>query len=649
MSETSSMTTALVERVVCDITGCKKNYKNRNYMMNHIRNFHSKTGNEVQSPLGNFPSSIPARVLFDDNNDEDSSIQGNSRGEINSPKVISVTSFQCGACNIPFDKNEDAIIHMSDVHPKESVTATPTSSPAQSAASTPAPTASPNPQSVSQEVADELDREEEVLVAAAKEEDELYKDICLLVESMEDPESENINEKLERLKVVMAKKSALQRETTNKLVGLKSELENVNHNCKMMKEVTEIQTKDLEAAQQETDKFKRDTKTLKDKLKKEQEVILKELETLRKNNAEINKENSDLKIKLSTKESIIEGMKEAAENNTEVELIEPSVALSNESQFHTCNACNKIFKESEDLERHIAAKHDEKVCTYCDKRCSNEQELVKHHSECIDIGVANAICNKCKETFTRQGLRRHKQNCHGVKKYFKCSECGEMFSSVDAVKKHREEEHQRTAVRSKEVCFHWRRGHCDKGDRCLFSHVGRQGDTAATNRTSTNAPDCSNGSSCLWLSRGVCSYFHPRVGVQKPWENRRRSQGGLQENSGQGGRQAARQESRGSTARQDNRGQGGWQEIRVQGGRQEKRGQGGRQEGRSQSQGRLQVNSSRQQAGRSLIQPDRLPCKFDGRCERIPNCPWIHSMENFPPIQGRSNNVIRNNNQHRRH
>ena len=44
---------------------------------------------------------------------------------------------------------------------------------------------------------------------------------------------------------------------------------------------------------------------------------------------------------------------------------------------------------------------------------------------------------------------------------------------------------------------------------------------------SIRVPVCSNGPSCEWLERGCCSYFHPRVGVQRPWtrkesKNRRR-------------------------------------------------------------------------------------------------------------------------------
>ena len=642
------LTTALMTRVYCEVPDCTKHYKSRANMLHHVRTHHKPC--EVQSPLGNFPSANPARILFDD--DDNSSTQGNSNGEVNSPKVRSIVSFQCGNCDMPFDRNEDAINHMNQIHPKKtpSPALLPPSTPAPVLTAAPAstgPSPTPNLQSLSQEVASELSSEEEVMIAAIREEEEAYEEICLL---FEDSESEKIKEKLERLKNVMSKKTSLQKETTNTVTEMKRELQAANHNSNMIKEVTEKQIKELELARQETEKIKRDTKIVTDKLKKEKEAMGKELQDTREDTANINKENSDLKIQLSTKESIIQVLKEAATNNEEVEVIEP--------HYHQCNACEKLFKESQDLERHITAKHEEKQCTYCDTTCSNEEESTRHLNDCIDVGVANSTCNKCKENFTRQGFKRHKQNCHGVNNYIECSECGEMIRGQHALKKHTDKEHSIVVVKSKEVCRHWRRGHCHKGDRCSFSHVGHQDNSAATKIT--KVPACSNGSDCDWLRRGLCSYFHPRIGVQKPWVKKKESQGGQggrQESRSQGSRQESRgqggrQESRGQGGRQVSKGQGDRQETRSQGGRKEPRFQGVRQEARVQEvrqeargQGRWQEDRSQVDIPRrSLIQPDRAKCKFDGRCERIPNCPWIHSMEDFPPLQRR-----RSINQRRQH
>ena len=164
-------------------------------------------------------------------------------------------------------------------------------------------------------------------------------------------------------------------------------------------------------------------------------------------------------------------------------------------------------------------------------------------------------------------------------------------------------------------------------------------------------PACTNGSNCQWLKRGSYSFFHSKVGVQRP----NRSQGGSQ-----GGREGpvrrGNQESRAEGGRQNNGSWGGRQVNRISGGRQESRSPGGRQE--SSSWGSSQVSSapggsqdSRAIRGRretrprrqDIVQPDREQCRFDGRCERIPNCPYIHSMEDFPPLQAKNNLVVRRN------
>ena len=105
-------------------------------------------------------------------------------------------------------------------------------------------------------------------------------------------------------------------------------------------------------------------KTEKDKHKKEKEAIENEHETVRGDNNDLNKENGDLRIRLSTKDCIINALRETYAGNAtdEVEVIDPPAPLNNYSQFHHCNTCDRMFKKSDHLERHIAAKHEEKQC-----------------------------------------------------------------------------------------------------------------------------------------------------------------------------------------------------------------------------------------------------------------------------------------------
>ena len=66
-----------------------------------------------------------------------------------------------------------------------------------------------------------------------------------------------------------------------------------------------------------------------------------------------------------------------------------------------------------------------------------------------------------------------------------------------------------TQERSLEVCKHWRRGRCDWGSSCNFSHVGCQ-DTSRPERQSTGSASiiCRNGPTCSFLARGRCNFQH---------------------------------------------------------------------------------------------------------------------------------------------
>ena len=275
---------------------------------------------------------------------------------------------------------------------------------------------------------------------------------------------------------------------------------------------------------------------------------------------------------------IVEDVAEVVEDVTEV------VRMDKVTKYHTCNACDKNFKTSQDLENHVGSKHVEKECDYCEKRFRNEHELGKHLKTCDKIGTANKVCNKCNKKFTVPGLVRHNPTCHGNDTEYKCPECGEIFNSSNGLEDHQDQQHEMETVRFREVCFHWRRGSCLKGNSCRFSHVGLQ-NKAGSNQANTKVAHCKNGASCEWLASKSCSFFYPCIGGQRPWVNR-------------------------------------------------DRGQGGRQDDGEPHPNRNQTHRGRQQQNN---QPDRPDCQYDGHCEAVPNCPNIHSLQVFPVFQGRRN------------
>ena len=195
--------------------------------------------------------------------------------------------------------------------------------------------------------------------------------------------------------------------------------------------------------------------------------------------------------------------------------------MNRNTSGHKCTACNKKYSTNEDLENHMDDMHGEVECVYCSEMFQNKKKLKSHVNNCIENGTTKVTCNKCNQTFTRFGMDRHRSQCQKNTKNYKCSECGLLGATANEIKKHMDNHHKEIQEVSREVCYHYRRGNCFKGDRCNFSHVGFQ----ENNKSSSTwgqvtarkwTPACTQGDGCSWLARGACRYFHKGVGVQKP-------------------------------------------------------------------------------------------------------------------------------------
>ena len=105
MSETPAHT------VDCSIPDCKKQkvggYKTRKGLTDHMKRWH-KVAVDVLSPMA-----TTARTLFHSGDKEiEPSVQGNSAGAVNSPKVLTEGRYQCGACGQEVTSNDDMTLHM---------------------------------------------------------------------------------------------------------------------------------------------------------------------------------------------------------------------------------------------------------------------------------------------------------------------------------------------------------------------------------------------------------------------------------------------------------------------------------------------------------------------------------------------------------
>ena len=286
-------------------------------------------------------------------------------------------------------------------------------------------------------------------------------------------------------------------------------------------------------------------------------------------------------------------------------------SMDKNTSGNSCNFCGRGFKTSQGLDRHIQDKHEKNVyqqeydCTLCGDGFIREQELNSHVLECIKHNTQIVKCPHCKENFTKGALKRH-------------TELGKCIPQTEQanVRNHSNVNHT-NEVKSKTVCRHWRTGNCFRGNKCMFAHVGFQQVAPSNNFTTesanTAAPKifCRNGSQCIWLARGRCTFFHQ--------ENQRMVQQGGQEPR-QGGQRMGQ-----GFQQWDQRGQQGGQGS-------QQGGQGGQQGGlRTQRGGQV----GQQMGWRTQTKGD---CWFQEECKRS-FCTFNHRYQkDFPNINNRRSN-----------
>ena len=107
-------------------------------------------------------------------------------------------------------------------------------------------------------------------------------------------------------------------------------------------------------------------------------------------------------------------------------------------------------------------------------------------------------CDKCDQTFdARAKLRVHNEKKHLSKQSsYQCENCDKVFPTQGQKNVHMNECTAGFETVKTSLCRYFMNGYCLKGSSCTFSH-----------QLNSSAPYCRNG---------VCSFFHPGVGIQRP-------------------------------------------------------------------------------------------------------------------------------------
>ena len=154
---------------------------------------------------------------------------------------------------------------------------------------------------------------------------------------------------------------------------------------KILKKYIEKVEKDLKTLQERNLSILKESKKKKNTNKDLERLKIQyknQLTVWRVKNGILEKEKADFKIVVEQKVKHIKQLEDEISPDehieAEVEIVErQSVLMNIETQDHRCNACNKEFSNSRNLNNHIDAKHNEKVCVFCEKVFTNEQQLLK--------------------------------------------------------------------------------------------------------------------------------------------------------------------------------------------------------------------------------------------------------------------------------
>lgn len=174
-------------------------------------------------------------------------------------------------------------------------------------------------------------------------------------------------------------------------------------------------------------------------------MIRKKSKALREQN-----KNPDQSSKPNDEESGIPTTSENAQelHNTTDECIQSVKAKNLYSNIYTCQYCKKIYRDKQQLKKHIERDHEmiedhEKTENHTCKRCgqcfSTQNDLFVHQKK---HSKGDYICKLCQAYFaTLEAFVDHKKTSHDEKKAHCCEFCGQFFDYSGALRYHKNRAH----------------------------------------------------------------------------------------------------------------------------------------------------------------------------------------------------------------
>ena len=382
-------------------------------------------------------------------------------------------------------------------------------------------------------------QEEEDVLKEAKEEQDLYEALDFITQNVINPDTEKdtrdtIKVKIERYKSIMHKKNKVIKEAMEKVKALE-------HDANCRTEIEDNQKIEIDEKDAENALLKSHLKKEEKEHEKSKNQYKADIAILQESVSNVTKINNDLKTEVNTQKKVIANLvgetHDTEQSEVNVEVHRERVDMTKESSTHTCNACEKVFKAAGDLDKHMDDKHTESDCHMCNKTFRSRKDA--HDHICLEGDIVPQKCEKphCnKEFVSTAALAKHMKSSHIDKQRSVCTNCGEIINMNKTMKSHTDicgKKVTNSNEKSREVCRHWRRGKCNRGQGCNFSHVGQQDISGSQSQSAARAQEpCRNGPSCSYLAKGRCKFDHHKAPMhinRAPQQPRSNQQRGLRQ------------------------------------------------------------------------------------------------------------------------